>query len=478
MKQLSIIRMLGIAIAITILHQGCAAEQAGGASQSEARTVAQAYIDALRTKDVDKLMPLLADDFTYAFTGLSKEAFRKQQEEGFKAGNQTLSSNIESVEEAPGHVCVKYTADVKLGPADLVQPKVEKFEKMIFLQRRNGALRVVSAGNQMTSSVLDAATGRIRSATGFSLPLPQGWIPMGAPAELKALVADSVMALAPDLKSFVLLGFVQLPMKLGNEAQTANMALQTDEAMTKQVAKKYSASAPEEMTAGGVKGVRIISEFSIEDQSRKRMRAYFAKDKLLYFFICDAMTAPEFDKLKPTFESTISGFALEPKQGTDVRDHVASQLSQGSVSGNVYQNTDFNCQIAAPKGWELNTSPNPAHLVEMQYKAGKSIARLVAAKGVSADAKKAFEMRIQQVKEIVKDFKETSRRELTVAGVPAMESVHSYTIDVLGPMKVKEVTLVKDGIYYLILCQTIGSDSYEKLEPDYDSIIRSFGFIR
>lgn len=463
------------AIACVLAAGPAAAQQPTDTDLKDARAAAETFLAGCREKNVDKIMSVLADDYASAFTGQKKDNFRKESTACLESSYESVSPTLEAVEPAPGFIKVRYSSEIKMKPS--AGGGAQTIHRVLFLQRRGSDMRVVSAAQQLTSGTVEA--GRYRSATGqFSLPIPEGWTPLGSPSELATLVPDAVMALAPDLKSFVLLGFVQLPMNLGSDA-AAKMCLNADEGMTKRMAAKYTATEPEPVTLGGLKGLRVTSEFSVQDQTRKRIRAYVAKDKLVYFFICDADPPSAFDALKPTFETVMNGFALhEGKGGVPVAEQIASKLSQGSVTGNVYQNAEYNCQIAAPKGWEINASPNPLHLVEMQYKQGKSFARLVAAKGLSADTtvRKAFDERLKSVKSIVKDFKEESQTETKVGGQPAIQSVHSYTVEGFGKIKVKEATVVHNGIYYLILCQAMEGDPYEKLSADFDAIIASFGF--
>ncbi len=116
----------------------------------------------------------------------------------------------------------------------------------------------------------------------------------------------------------------------------------------------------------------------------------------------------------------------------------------------------------------------------MQYTEGKSIARLIAGKGLPSTAKLdyIFTERLEAVKQIVQDFSESSRQEVAIQETPGIESTQAYYLEGLGQFNVKEVTLIRDGIYYLILCQCIEPDDFAVLEKDFDMIIESFGFIQ
>ena len=470
--------VLGVVLALSCgvaRAQDAAAASAG--DEKAAREAAEGCLAAVQKQDIDKAMSFVAEDYMEAFTGSDKAALRGNLECAFREKKaDDIVLQIAAVEPGAGFVAVHYVKTVK--PAGKAQ--AGSVREVLFLQKRGTETRIVSSGSDAPEGAFDRATGRYTSAKGqYSIPIPAGWTAMGSPRELAGLVPDAAMAFAPDLKSFYLLGFVRLPIRMEPES-AAKMALTADEAMAKRLlGNTYKAGGLEPLTANGMKGFSCTSEFTTESQSRKRLRAYFAKDSYIYFFICDAIPPDKFAALKPVFDSAIAGLTLvKPAEGASLNDQVSSGLASGTVAGSVYTNDEFNCHVAAPKGWELHTSPNPAHLCEMQYKAGKSIARLIGAKDIpsSATLQDVVEKRREAVRGLVKDFMETGRRTMTVGGVPAIESKQEYTVEGLGKIRVKEVTLINKGMYYLILCQVFEPDSFEKLEPDFDAIFRSFGF--
>jgi len=310
----------------------------------------------------------------------------------------------------------------------------------------------------------------------YAVRIPEKWMPLGGPFGLDQIVPDAVVVLAPDYKSCALLGFVQLPI-----AVEPKQAVEADVSVAKRMASEYKIYEQGEMKVGDLPGYKMVSEFKIENQHRKRQRVYFSKKPFLYFFMGDAIPPEKYDGLKQEFANIVQSFKIiQPEEGLSLRDEVVAEFGQGSISGRVYTNEEYNCFIAAPEGWDLITSANPAHLAEMHYNQGKSIARLIGAKGLksSDDMHEIFERRLEAVKKLVQDFKEISRRDVTIQGTPSVESVQSFRVEKLGEFKVKEITLIKNGIYYLILCQAIEPDKYETLEKDFDKIIASFGFIK
>ncbi len=318
----------------------------------------------------------------------------------------------------------------------------------------------------------------------FSLTIPQGWIPLKSTVLLQALTPDSVTILAPDLESKVMMGLVQMPMKLDpNETIAAQKAVEADSAMAKRESSEYIVCEQSPATLGDMKGYKLIAKAKIKESKteHKILRAYYSDSPMLYFFICDAIGYETFDTLLPQFEAIIESFNMLPVDEDMTRSEaIAAEKAEGTITGRVYSSKKYNCFIAAPEGWEIRTSPNPAHLVEMQYKNGKSIARLIAAKGLQPKDKldDIFTMRLKSVKEIVQDFSESSRQEISIQETPGIESVHTYNLEGIGNFHVKEVTLIRDGTYYLILGQCIEPDDFSVLEKDFDKIIESFGFIQ
>jgi hypothetical protein len=364
--------------------------------------------------------------------------------------------------------------------------KKERSNVLYVFKPYGGEFLISGLYEQLDSNDFDVKTGVYKSNRGkFSLRIPEGWIPLKGVWLLRGLTPESVTILAPDLESKVMMGLVQLPLKLGpDDTTTAQKAVEADTAVEKRESLEYLVHEQGPVSLAGLKGYKLITEFEPKEKEaakRKRMRAYFSDSPMLYFFICDALDSEKFDSLLPRFEAIMESLSMLPVDEELTRQEaVAAEQAKGSVAGRVYSSKEYNCFIAAPAGWEVRTSPNPAHLVEMQYAKGRSIARLIAASGLKPTDKinEVFTQRLNAVKEIVQNFSESSRKDLTISGTPAIESVHKYYLEGLGQFYVKEVSLIRNGKYYLILCQCIEPDDFKVLERDFDKIIESFGFIQ
>ncbi len=320
----------------------------------------------------------------------------------------------------------------------------------------------------------------------YAVTVPDGWLPLKGPAILETLTPDAMTVLAPDLQSQMMIGFVQMPLKLGDDdAETARKGALADmDSEKKHLGANHQVFDQGDTRIAGLDGYQAVTRFGGVAEGivpRKRLRVYLSDHPMLYFMVCDAVGPEKYDTLQPQFEALVSSFHLLPVEaGLSRREAMAAEDAQGAVSGRVYTSDEFNCFIAAPEGWEIRTSPNPAHLLEMQYTDGKSIARLFAAKNLpeSTQLSEVVSGRIEQVRGITQNFTEVSRKDVTIWDMPGIESVQTYRLEGFGTFHIKEWTLIRDNTYYLILCQCIEPDDYTVLEKDFDWILQSFGFIQ
>jgi hypothetical protein len=448
--------------------------QTPGPEQQVSQVIEQ-YNAFNTVKDVNGLMSLYHDRMD--FPTLDPNTMRKGVEGSLKT--QKIPSRLEILGVLPHGQAVG--ARVRFLEST---GEASKETCLFVLRPQDGKLRICGIYTEADPNAFDPKTRVYTSRKGkLSLQIPEGWTPMKASSFLGGIVPDSVYVLAPDLRSSLTMGYVQLPMRLGpDDLTTAQKGIEADTAMEKRFTTDYRIVEQGPTQVAGRQAFRMVTEFrplNTNGDGRRRLRVYLSEHPMLYFFICDAMPPEGFQALLPQFESIISSLDLAPAQGDLTRQEaMAAEQAQGAVTGRVYTSTEYNCFIAAPEGWEIRTSPNPAHLVEMPYTKGKSLARLIAAKGLKETdtLKDVFTQRLASVKEIVQDFNETSRRDVTMAGTPGIESIHTFKVEGLGGFHVKEVTLVRDGTYYLILCQCIEPDDFTVLEKDFDRIIQSFGF--
>jgi len=427
-------------------------------------------------RDVNGILELLHPNCEEPPKEFLKEALRREFEK-----NELPKSELSILSITP----FKEKVAVHVSSNNMWLITGERRHLLYVLKPHDGKLLINGFYERLDPNDFDVQTGVYTSNKGkFTLTIPEGWIPLKGTWFLRGLTPDSITILAPDFESKVMIGLIQMPMKLdADETIAAQKAVEADSAFAKRESSEYIVCEQGPVSIGDLKGYKLIAEAKEKgtETKHKFMRAYYSDSPMLYFFICYTIGSETFDTLLPEFEAIIASFNMSPIDEKLTRQEaVAAEQAEGAVAGRVYTSKEYNCFIAAPAGWEIRTSPNPATLVEMQYAEGKSIARLVAGKGLPSTAKldDIFTKRLEAVKQIVQDFSESSRQKVTIQETPGIESIHKYYLEGLGHFDVKEVTLIRDGIYYLILCQCIEPDDFAVLEKDFDMIIESFGFIQ
>lgn len=393
---------------------------------------------------------------------------------------ESYSSIVESVAPADDKHAIAHIRHQWKG-TESGKPKEETKDVVVILKQGEGDGKILLEMDDVDPASVDRATSTYVSKTGgFSMQYPQGWIPTKAYGPLAAMLIDGVNVLSPDLGGSLFVGVVQLPMKM-DPAAAAKMGAQADAAAAARLVPNFRMVSEGETALAGMPGWRIISEFDIAGEHRKRSQQYFGNDSLLYFAIGDIVGehTPEREAaIRTAMGTTMESFKLRPmEEGVSVPEQVRADNAQGTIQGNVYTNRERKCFIAAPEGWAMRTSANPDTLVEMQK--GSSIIRLLAHEGIPAgvSGEKIFSDRIASVRAITKDFVEKSRGEITLAGGPAWQSVQTYSLEGVGDFGVKEATVVRDGRYYLILCQSITPDKFADMEADFDKAIAGFGLL-
>ncbi len=443
--------------------------------QEQAAGVINAYETGMNQKSVQQVL----DQFNLHPEEMPQDMLKEVLKQGFEAApDKTIHMQL--------HEVTRQGAMARAWVTTTTQKDGNSFDvnELFTFEPYEGQLKIASIYAQLDPNVYHPDTRVLTSTKGqYRLTVPAGWLALGGSGLLKGISTDSVFILAPDLKSKVILGLVQVPMKLADtDTETAHQAVMADVALTKRQTTNHKILDEGPIELAGLKGYQVKTTFTLPgNELYSRLRIYLSEKPLLYFFACDAIGAGQFGTLKPAFDTLLNSFSLmEPEEGMSRQETLAAEHASGAVAGRVYTSDEYNCFIAAPEGWEIRTSPNPAHLVEMQYANGKSLCRLLAVKGIPATmtAQKMFDNRLKTLQDVVQNFKEVTRKEVTVQGVTGIQSVQTFSLEGLGGFHVKELTLVKDGTYYLILCQCIEPDDYAVLEKDFDQIIDSFGFIQ
>lgn len=460
-------------ITATMMLLSISAYGASSDIEQEARQLVASIEKYYEEQDIDRLISYIHPSYAVTYREILRQLLAIDY-------TPSVELDVLDVTEKAEGVLVRVTQTVEVPNTDQVMEQTMLF----VLKPHNGQLKLLGEYEELSVDEYDPQTGVLTSQKGkYEVQLPEEWIPARNPYVM-GIAPDALGGIAPDLESGFSLGFGQIPMRLGEDAEIAQKGLETDVAVTKKLNFEHQTISQGPVKIAGMDGYEAITELRLKKdslQSIKRRRVYLSDYPMVYFFVCDAVGPEKWDRFASDFNTIVESLKMLPlEEGMTRQETVAAELGKGTVTGRVYTSDEFNCYIAAPEGWEMGANPNPAHLVEMQYSNGKSLARLLATKGIPDTmlVNEAFLGRLNQIKGIAQDFSESSRRDVIVQETPAIESIHSFSLEGIGTIHVKEVTVIHDNIYYLILCQCMEPDDFEVLEKDFDTIIQSFGFIQ
>lgn len=230
----------------------------------------------------------------------------------------------------------------------------------------------------------------------------------------------------------------------------------------------------------GNTGFESVTSFTIDGEGLRRKRVYFDAGGLLYVFV---LTTPQehFDSVIAPFDQLMNSFELSEAAQKSGAEIARSKQGSGEVQGRVYTNQELGCQIAAPKGWSILSTPIQGFNISVSLtpKEGDSTVRLLAQKAGSLIAEKdtemIFEREMEGVKKLVGNFEMHSGiSDIEINGVKGKEALISFEIEGFGAMKRREIMFVKNGVLYLILCDAKPSSEYEKMKPKFNEVVNSF----
>jgi len=452
--------------------------QAMADTQEQVNTFIEAWQQVVQAQDMEAAIALGHPDIPKAEIDANKGILLKQFSEYASANPKITMHNSTQYEN---YTVVQAT--ITLSPTD--QPTSEK-HMLYGLKAHGDRLMLWSYAEEAGPDIFNPHTRLVTSKKGqFTLTVPQNWYAAKPMGPLAAISAGSAILLGPDMNSTFAMGVVQLPMKIADtDLETTKIAAQSDVAATKRLTAEHQVLAQGPIVLDGKDAYMIQTQFKLKASDTLtyyRTRYYIYHDPMIYFFLCDTYDSKNEKTMTQDFDTIMHSFKLLPQeQGISLQEAMAAQQGEGTITGTVYTCESYNCFIAAPEGWTLRTSPNPAHLAEMQYKEGKSIARLIGLKGLpdTLSLQDLVDGHTKGLKSLTEAYESLSTRTITFQDHEAIEEICAYTLEGFSAFHEKAVHLLRNNTYYIILCQCIEPDDYATLEADFDQIIQSFGFIQ
>ncbi|MEW6238609.1 MAG: hypothetical protein AB1656_24760 [Candidatus Omnitrophota bacterium] len=435
------------------------------------------YKQAIEAKDVDAVMANYSYDYLAIFMGIPKESQRDMIKGLFNLcqGDIRWSAKIESVEQKGDYI--KVVSNILLEEKkDAKWTPISKNAYVEFLSEEKGALKIRSnaAINKERLKWIDGNQYKDGN-TGVSLTAPKDWtiIPMIVPN-----MNDGVAVIAPDAVCVGVLGMLELPGNIGGKE-----AVEGDDAAAKRLAgDSYKLFQSGPRTVGGAEGYESVSQFQlVVDKAvfpeRKRWRVYFKSGGLLYIFNFDAFPPDRWEKVKPGFESILNSFALSADAKANAANRLREKKAGGEVTGRIYTNREYGCQIAVPEGWKQKpTTLGDAYLftVEMAPPQGKSLVRFLA---VDTKGKLGLDDLvkgdIETIKILTKDFTSEPTQDIQVGSLKGKTYNIQFSLEGLGTVKRKCAMFIVKNIAYFIICDANPPAEYPTLESKFNEIIES-----
>ena len=272
-------------------------------------------------------------------------------------------------------------------------------------------------------------------------------------------------------------GYVEIPYNV----KVKEAVLGDDAAMRKlSEANTFKTESMKPVKINDYSGYESVTSFTVDGENLRRRRVYLEEGGLLYVFV---LTAPpdEFATVTDSFDSLLNSFKLSEEAKKSGADIARSKQGSGEVQGRVFTDQKSGCQIAAPKGWSIKSTPlqrfEPS--ISIAPPEGNSLVRLLAQKtgGVLSekDLEGIFKRELEGVGKLVENFQQYGdMTDIELSGVKGKQVILSFKIEGLGEMKRREIMLIHNGTLFILLCDANPPSEYESLSPKFDEIVNSF----
>jgi ketosteroid isomerase-like protein len=275
--------------------------------REEIREVFQKADTFAGAKDLNGFMSLFAEDFELIPAGLTKEGTRESFDKFFKANDEIWADHmLLDISRAGDKIRVICDEIVKGRSGDGGWQELAQSSVIYYLIRDGDSLKFFRAAEVDRSRLKCINRQTYRNETsGFSFTAPENWtiLPSKHPT-----MEGVVNALAPDMSSVTLFGYVNLPSTI-----SARQVLEGEEMATEKASQKgtYNLFKSGPIEFKGYEGFETESEFQIPaGQARHRRRVYFHTGDRLFVLCFDAIPPQNWDAVKDDFQSILDSIKL------------------------------------------------------------------------------------------------------------------------------------------------------------------------
>lgn len=452
------------------------------AAEEELKAKAEVMLQQMKTgmeaKDINKVLSQSSKEFTAAYAGPNYEQVKKQLTDLFQQYDAiSYTYNILSVKSVGKLILVITDQEIKGRKANSPNSEIATIQKNTsgdILWEENGQLKIISNVNVKKDSLkwVEGQTYNNKNV-GISFQAPQNWIIV--PAAFPTLL-ETVYMIAPDGKSVAMYGYLELPYSL-----SVKQAVDGDDQITRKLAgntyKEFYAKAFE---FKGYDAYDQMAKFIIpqDDRDRQRRRVYFNAGGLLHVFNMDVIPSANWNQWEKDYQGILDSFAFAKEKEKNALKAVHKEVASGTVQGNIYSNEKAGCQIAAPKGWKMQSSNiggGALFSVNIQPQSGDSLVRFIAwpvPDGISLSA--ITDQQNKGVEQLASNVTTDPTTTIKVGNIEGIVSKQQFTLDGVKTFKRKAVFFIAKKTLFAVICDALPPAEYPVLEPRFDEIIQSF----
>jgi hypothetical protein len=255
----------------------------------------------LQTKDFERLMSLISDDYQVIMAGLDREGVKNLIQAGLSSYDE-IQAAFTPLEITRSGSFIKVLRDEKImgksGGADWKE--ISNKQGIDYLVQEGNSLKIARSSDidKNRLSYINGQTYKDEEGR-FAFVAPDGWeiIPWVHPT-----IKGSVLAVAPDKTSVAMMGYVKTP------GFTAQQVAEGDENLSKALSKAetYQLFKSGSITFKGTEAFEIESRFNLPNaRDRYRRRVYFKAHGSLYVLCFDAIPYTQWENVKDGYQQIL-----------------------------------------------------------------------------------------------------------------------------------------------------------------------------
>jgi hypothetical protein len=434
-------------------------------SERDALAFCRDYEEAFGKKDLGRFGDLFASDFEGDRLPTREDA--KNRLKALFDAHSVTRVTLRLLAFDPDPPCAAVTVQAAYdfsGESDLQQPTESTY--VWVLERIDGRARLESEFEVSPDSVDRARLPAYESETaGFRVERPPGWIFLNP--KRKGPASDLVFLFRPASRGIVYVGSVDLP----RPTRAEDLHAAEDAVIRNRAGNSFQLVKSNSIEVNGIPGYASQFRCKIDDRSLQVWRLTFVSDQAMYVINCHSTPAERFESDHEAFERIVNSFHFTARTGKP----------EGALEGRIYRSAELRCQFAAPPGWIITPARSSfAFQVYVRPPEGKSFV-LVGAEDFRCCVGKEqltcvvdeMETTLKRIEPKIQQYR--NAHDVVIDGRPAREVVWDLPLgDSALARRRKAVYFALGDHLCFIHCDAVPPEEFDRLEPEFDRLIRSF----